>query len=496
MANADLMQPIINVQVVAGDSKAGFGSQRILLIAQGSGTNTPKALIENVQGNEVVSLCGAGSMATRAFRRIRDFNNATDVDIITLEEPSGGTNATGSIKASGTADENKTLRLNVGDDLYVVNVTILKGDIATTIATKIRDAINNEDYPFTATVDANDDSQVNVEFDIKGEMANGITIVPKNRLLGVDFTVVPFSGGAGAYDTADLFDNVTKRYQTVLFDKSMDFDTVEDWLQDRINVSNTVKGGVGITMMNGDYAGLRSFCEAKNSQSMVVIGNVDTMKFNALPLLAVAEVGAIRALRLTDGAIISKYVLKASEVFGGINKSSLPYFNTPLSYDQPQGTISIEDVTKINNSGVSLFVPSPSGAVLGTVTTLYKRDKSGIKDQTFKFLNAVDTSFAIQEYLYNNTQKEFGQTRATGGDLVEGVAMTNELSVKAFIVGLYEDLVGFALAQGGGVAVKTFKNNLTVKLDTATGTYSIYAPTPMILQLRGMNITVAISYNI
>jgi phage tail sheath gpL-like len=293
-----------------------------------------------------------------------------------------------------------------------------------------------------------------------------------------------------------MFDGLSKRYQTVIFDSATNFDLIETWLQSRINMSNTVKGGQGITMMNGTYSEVKDFCNNKNSQSITVIGNVDTMKFNALPILAVAEVGAIRALRLTDGAIIGSYVLDEVEAYGGINKSSLPYHNTPLSYDDPINKIEIEEVQDLNDAGVTLFIPATVGVVLGSVKTLYKYDLSGIEDKTFRYLNAMDTSLAIQEYLYANSQKKFGQTRATGGDLVEGVSMTNELSVKAYIVSLYSDLVDMALAQGGAEAIKAFKKNLTVSLDSASGTYSVYAPTPIVSQFRGMNMTVAISYDI
>lgn len=494
--NADLQAPIINVQVMAGDSKAGFGEQRILIIAQGSGTNTPKQLIEDIQKNEVVELCGEGSLATRAYSRVRDFNRANEIDIITLQEPVDGLKAQGGFKITGTAGESKTLNIKVGDDTFLVSLVVTKDQTAENIAVSVRDAINAKDYPFTASIDGTDATLVLIDFDIKGEVANGITVVAKDRILGLTFTSVPFTGGAGAYDNEGMFDGLSKRYQTVLFDRATNFDLVETWLQSRINMSNTVKGGQGITMMNGTYSEVKDFCNNRNSQSITVIGNVDTMKFNALPILAVAEVGAIRALRLTDGAIIGSYVLDTVEAYGGINKSSLPYHNTPLSYDDPINKIEIEEVQDLNDAGVTLFIPATVGVVLGSVKTLYKYDLSGIEDKTFRYLNAMDTSLAIQEYLYANSQKKFGQTRATGGDLVEGVSMTNELSVKAYIVSLYSNLVDMALAQGGAEAIKAFKKNLTVTLDSASGTYSVYAPTPIVSQFRGMNMTVAISYDI
>ena len=480
---------------MAGDSEAGFSEQRVLLIAQGSGTATAKALIEDVQQTEIETLCGANSMATMAYNRFKKYNKANEIDIITLAEPAGATASQGGLKTTGTATENKTFNFSVGDDDFDVSATIIAGETATQIAVKIKDAINATSYPFTATIDGVDDTLVLIDFDILGEVANGLVVVVKNRVLGLDFTAIEFTGGAGAYDVTDILTPLTKRYQTVLFDSAMQFDDVEDWLEARFNMTNTVKGGVGISMMNGDFTTVKAFANGKNSKTMILLGNLDEMKYNAVPLLAVAEFGAKRALRLTDGAVLGSLVIEAQEAFGGINKSSLPYHNTPMSYEQPASEIIIEQVQDLNDAGVSLFVPATIGVVLGSLVTLYKVDNTGIEDVTFKYLNAVDTSLAIQEYLFNNSQKEFGQTRATGGDLVAGVAMTNTVSVKAYLVGLYEDMVGMALVQGGADAIKSFKKTLTVSLDSASGTYSVYAPTAIVSQFRGLNGVVAIGYD-
>jgi len=492
----DLQAPIINWQVKAGDSKAGFSEQRVLLIAQGSGTNPHKALIQDVQQTEVEGLCGVGSLAALAFNRFKKHNKANEIDIITLDAPAGGVAAQGGFKVTGAALENKTLKLSVGDDAFTVNVTILKGDTDAVAAGKIIAAINAASgIPMTAVVDGVDATLALVDFSIVGEVGNGLIVKALNRVLGFTFTEIQTTGGAGAYEVANIFDSLTKRYQTVLFDAAMDLGAVETWLESRFNMSNTVKGGSGFVMQNGTLAALKATVNALNSKTITVIGNPDEMKLNAIPMLAIAEFGAKRALRLTDGAVLGDLVVDAVEAFGGINKSSLPYHNTPMGYDAPSAQLTIEQVQDVNDAGLSLFVPATIGVVMGSLVTTYKFDNTGIADTTFKFLNAVDTSLAVQEYLFNNTQKEFGQTRATGGDLVAGVSMTNELSVAAYIVGLYQDMVAMALVQGGSAAIKSFKSTLTVSLDAASGTYTVFAPTAIVSQFRGLNGVIAISYN-
>lgn len=496
---SDLQAPIINWQVMKGDSNAGFAEQRVLIIAQGSGTNAAKTVISDIQPAEVDTLCGAGSMAARAHSRFYKYNKYNEIDVLTLAEPVSGTAATGGLAVIGEALENATLKLSVADDEYEVNVTVLKGDDAEAVAAKIVTAVNAkfdtvEQGNFISAAVDTDTTLVKMTFGVKGEIANGLTTSVKSRVLGLSFNAQPFTGGAGAYDMEGALAKIKKRYQTVLFDTATDFDELEEWLQSRVNMSNTVKGGIGISMMNGDLATVKAFANTKNSRTMVLLGNLDEMKYNAIPLLAAAEFGAKRALRLTDGAILGDLVLEAQEAYGGINKSSLPYHNTPMSYDEPKDELIIEQAIDLNDAGVSLFVPATIGVVLGTMVTLYKFDNSGIEDSAFKYLNAMDTSLAVQEYLFSNCQKEFGQTRATGGDLVAGVAMTNELAVKAYLVGLYEYMVDYALVQGGKEAMKAFKARLTVTLNSATGFYNVYAPVAIVSQFRGLNGVVAISY--
>jgi len=467
----------------------------VLIIAQGAGTAPFKELQEDVQPTEIEALFGTGTLATRAYQNFRKYNKANEVDIISLQEPVGGTAGQGGFLIEGTATENKTLNYRIGDDQFLVSTTIISGETDAQIATKIIADINAKDYPFTASIDGVDDSLVLIDFDFKGEMSNGLTVsVDTKRVAGITYTPVAFTGGAGSHDTADLFVGITKRFHSVLFDEAMNFDDVETFLQGRVNLTNTVKGGSGFKMLNGTISTTKAFADSKNSQTMTAFANLDEMKINALPILAVSEFVAKRALRLTEDAVLGDLVIEAQEAFGGIEKASLPYHNTPMSYKKPKKEIIIEQVIDLNDSGLSLIVPTDTGTTLGSLVTLYKRDGTGVLDTTFKYLNAMDTSYAIQEYLFNNSQAEFGQTRATNGDLVEGVAMTNPESVASYIIGLYDDLVDFALAQGGADAKKSFIKTLEVSLDATTGTYSVFAPVAIVAQFRGLNGVVAISY--
>jgi len=501
---SDLQSPIINWQVKAGKSKAGVADHRVLIIGHAYGATKTKSIVEDVQPDEAPTLFHKNSLAYAAYLRFRKYNRVTQVDVLPIETPAGSTNAgtTAVLKVTGTATASGKLRIVCADDAYQIDVQVNKGntssDIARSITVAFDTAANTDTIGNIALLDSAElkGSEVTVVMQCPSQLANGCVVSAINRIPGVQIASGKFSGTATNLNSSGILDESTqKRYHTIVFDDCVNADLVAKFLDGRINSSNAVKGGTAVTFRNGAFTKLKAESLASNSASLVTIANPDEMRINAIPLLAAAEFAAKRALRLTDGAILGDIVIDATEAYGGINKASLPYHNTPMSYRAPTNKLTIERLQDLNKAGASLIVPTGSQTTMGEVVTHYKRDGSGVASSTFKFLNAMDTSFAIQEYLFNNCQKEFAQTRATGGGLVAGVSMTNALSVKAFLIGLYDDLVDMALAQGGDDAKGSFKANLDVTLDAESGKYKIFAPMAIVSQLRGIDGVIAISYN-
>jgi len=492
---SNLQAPYNTVKIVKGKTEGSLEAHRVLLIAQANGTATAKEVIKDISKSEAKDLLGDNSLAYLAVKKFKKINDISQLDVIPLATPTGD-KSQGGISIVGTAKESANLNILVGDDDFLVKVAISKDDKEDAIATKIKDAINKADIPFTAKIDTTDNKLVLIDFDIDGEVGDKLTISIKQRVLGLQINTQEFGNGSGTYDVANLLDKITDRYHTIIFDDAMEFDAVETFLQDRINADNAVLGGVGIYTKQGTLSECNTTAEAKNSQTMVIIANSDEMKINAIPLLLSVEVGAIRALRLTDGADVSKYTLDATETIGGMNKASLPYHNTPISYEQPNKELTLSDLQKGNKAGLSFIIPTKNGTALGELVTLYKRDKAGELDDTFHNLNSVDTSMAIQEYMYVNTKKEYGQTRATTGKRVAGLSVSTPLSVKGFLIGLYDSLVENGLTQGGDEAEEFYTSNLDVKLDATTGYYKIQSSVLMVGQFRGLNAILAVSYQI
>jgi phage tail sheath gpL-like len=217
-----------------------------------------------------------------------------------------------------------------------------------------------------------------------------------------------------------------------------------------------------------------------------------------------AEFGAIRALRLTQGASIAQYVVAPSalDAFGGPAIASLPYFNTPM-YNIPLSTFGYgfndDEIAGLLDSGISVIGDNQANTqtIMGQMVTTYKTDASGNPDVTFKFLEYVDTASNIREYFFNNLKSNYSQSRLTLGDLIPGYNMANQQSIAAFCVGLYADLAGegFVLTQAGEQALTFFKNNLQVNIDLSQGLATVYMITPIVTQLRQINVTMQIAFS-
>ncbi len=485
MAN-NLHKPTINAQIKADASLAQFSDQKVLMIGQAGGIATAGELAIDTASRDIETLFGDRSMVTLAFKKFRKYNNSVRLDVVPIAEPSGGAKARGTFTVIGNAKENATLKLKVGDDEYPLNVDILKDETQSEVAANINSAINGQEKLLDSSIDTTNDNQLNIDFFIKGAVGNNIRIRVVVGVAGLIFNMVKLEGGAGTYDVTNILDPIRDRYQTYIFDASMDFDTSKfiEWLDGRFNQLNEIAGGSAFFSSNMSYSEGVALGKTFNSRSLTILANTEEMRYTLCPLIAAAELGAKRSLRLTEGANIGDLVSDPVEAIGGISKASLPYHNTPMSYDPPVGVLSFREVEALTDAGISLMVPSTDSTVLGDMVTTYKYATDGTVDNTFKSLNSVDTSFAIQEYFFNQTKKDFAQTRATSGEVEAGYAMTNHHILKAFIKGYYTFLAELALVKGGDKAVQDFTDSLSVTLNEPAGVYFVYFKVNIMSQLK------------
>ena len=490
--------------------------QKVLFVGQkaASGTAVAGDLIEIFNDNAWDTLYGAKSMLAGGLRRARQVNEVTQFFAIALDDDGGTVKATAIVTFTGTPTESGTLEVAIGSlHDYNFTLSILTTDTPTTIGDKLVTAITaNANVPFAAV---NVAGVVTVTAENGGTEYNSATLGYTGSVTGVTVALTAFGSGATNPALTTIFDNIaTLRFQTIVSPYGWGTTYLTDFLDPRFNTDNIILDGVGLSFyVDSASAGIATGTPL-NSQSLTlpfsVSVDVDRQKgaeVFELPYVLASEIASIRSLRLTENADISEFVIvtdNARDTFGGAAIASLPYFNTPLpfiSFRQAivQGLTNTE-INALTTAGISPigFNKANNDVLLGQIVTTYKTDAAGNPDESFKFLNYVDTSSNIREFMFNNGQADFAQSRLTDGDLQPFRAIQNEQSIRATYVRYYDILADddFVLTQAGSDALSFFKSNLNVTVDLENGLVIIIMRVPIVTQLRQIIATLQISFNI
>jgi len=527
--------PKVNIDIIPAGSRIKNTDQKVLLVGQmirnnaSDLTNNPigtfdpvlGTLVTNVPDDEVGNnaLYGPRSIIAAMIREARKVNPVTRIDAFVLPDSTVDSNFSYRVTFfTGTATENGTATLVIGSKInHTFSLNILKGDSVAVISAGLPPLINAD---LTVPVVATDfgAGQIDLLTANRGLEAENLTIKILALPPGITaVTAVPniLPGGTPTNPTlTNIFTDIgDKRYQTIVWpetydqnlsSKELSYKILIDELETRFNLDNVILDGQGIISLTLSVADHTAQAQALDTRVISIYAN--RFVFNpGLPLpqisSAIAElnyviasqIGAIRGLRLTEGADISRFVTSTSgalDNFGGPALASLPYFNTPFDLlpviiENGFSNIEIKDLQAV---GLSMLENNDADTKIVSLDaeTLYKTNATGNPDKSFFFLNAVDTMSNVREYFFNNLKSRYAQSRLTEGDLIRDRNQANERSIKAFMSGLYQDLAGseFVLTQLGENATKFFKDNLEVTLDLEAGKVIIFALIPIVTQLR------------
>lgn len=500
-----IREPHISLNIIAAQNRISNQPIKVLFIGQklASGTATPLELIENIQNdNSWDTLFGKKSMLAYAIRRYKSINPVTRIDAISLADAGGSTKATGTITFTGTATENENLVVNVGSKKYhSYIVEALIGDTATVLAGKLVSLINADTAsPVSA---ANVAGVVTVTAENGGQIGNNIPIAVEGIIGGVTTSVTAMTGGTVNPSLTTVFDDIQNlRYKFIVAPFEYGYTYLADFLEPRINVNNNILDGSAIINTIDTFANLFALGNSQNYSTVSITGDILINETNfkgarsqELNYGVSAQLAAIYALRLTDGANISRYVTTSAskDQFGSMFLSSLPLHNTPLfniipwlsKYDSSQ-----EEINQLNAAGITSFGPNSarSTTILGRVLTTYKTDNAGNTETTFKYFNDVLTSSAVREYFVNNLRDQYSEVRISSGDIKDGRAGVTEPVVRDFIGRLYTDLGGVLTQIGidsntGVKFEKFFNDNLIITIDVLNKTINTDMKVPIVSQL-------------
>lgn len=510
-----ISQPDITFNIVPAQRDIGNYPHRVLIVGQkvSGGTATAGVITTNVgNDNEADTLFGATSHLASMVRQFRRINPITPLDVIAYADASG-TNATGEIALSGTATAAGTMYVTLGSDYdHKYAISVASGDSASTVGDAIDTAVAADTkVQFTSS---NSAGTVTITHVHDGTIGNNAAIKVTGVPAGLTASITGMASGATdptITGLSTLIDGV--RYHTIVYPGTWSTSTIDTLLDSRFNVTNEILDGVAIMTKIDTYSNLQSVAASLNQPLLTFIGNKKVSTASKLVGGSIveisdnisAQIAAIRALRLTQDANISRFVIGNNgpkDIYGGPHLASLPYFNTPFSYLPLEDTgdgFTRTEVETLQTKGVSVLGNNTArtAVILGEVTTTYTTDSGGNADTSFKYLNYVDTISNVREYFFNNTRAQYGQCRLTDGALVPGYNMANADSIKAYLTGLYLDLAGdgYVLTRAGESNLKYFKENLTVTLDLANGKVTIDMLVPVVVQLRTIIATVRVAFN-
>lgn len=506
-----ISEPSVTFNIIPASQLAGVTEQKTLIVGQmlSAGTATAGDLIQDHpdDGSED-TLFGARSHVAGMVRNFKRENKISQLDIIPLDDAGGATQGTAVATITGPATEAGTLYISIGsetDHRYAVGIA--DADTATDIGDALVALITADgDALFTA---ANVTGTVTITAENGGTLCNDWCIKVEGSVAGVAVALTGWSGGATDPTLTSVLDVIANiRYQTIVWPSVYDITVVGDVLDARFNVTNKVMDGVAIQGYSDTLSNLKTYVSTLNSQSIVVCGQSTvsasdrigpaTMEF--LDTMA-AQIAAIRALRLTEDANLTQYLttVASRDQYGGIAIGSLPYFNTSLpnaSIANPADEFSEEDLNELRDNGVATYGPNRAynGTIFGEFVTTYLTDNAGNPDESYKFLNTVDTASLVREFFFENCKRRYAQTRLTDGDLLPGRDMANEASIRAFFNELYDELADVALVQKSNDAKTDFNNNLLITVTVSEGKVEVNSAPLLVSQMRVILGTIQINF--
>lgn len=511
-----ISEPSVSFSIIPASQISGVGEQKTLIVGQmlSGGTATAGDLIiDHPNDGSEDTLFGQRSHLAGMVRAFKRENKVSQLDIIPLDDDGGATQGTAVVTFTGTATEAGEIYVIVGSENdHNYEIGVAETDAGTDVGDALVTLITADaDAPFTA---ANVAGVVTITAENGGSLCNDWGLKYYGSVAGITTALTGWSGGATDPSLTGVLDPIANiRYQSVVWPACYDITVIGDELDAKFNVTNNVLDGVALQGQADTLANLKTYVSTLNSQSIVVLGvpavsaptaapnRIGPQTFEFLDHIA-AQVAAIRALRLTDDANLTRYLttVASRDQFGGMALGSLPYFNTLLpnaGIGSPADDFSDEDLTELRNNGVGTYGPNRAynNTIIGELVTTYLTDVAANPDDSYKFLNTVDTASLIREFYWTNFKRRYAQTRLTDGDLLPGRDMANESSIRAFCNELYDELADEALVQKSSDAKKDYNQNLEIVVTVSEGKVEVYQAPLLVSQIRIIIGTIQINFS-
>lgn len=431
-------------------------------------------LIIMPSADQAKKLAGRGSQLSRMVESYRNIDNFGELFVIAVDEPTAGSNATGTIQISGTAEETGTLSLYIGNSKIQSQVTV--SDSAETIANGLHNAINTHlDLPVTAVLN---NSTITLTAKNKGLSGNDIplcfnyygTVGGENTPDGLNIVINQMSGGTGTPNLTPviaamgdkLLDFIAFPFNDLsslaTFNHEMD-DTTGRWSYARQLY------GHAYTAKKGNLTELVEFGDKLNYQHISVAGYESRVQTGLDELIA---------MRTARNAIFIRND-PARPTQSGMLNGALP------ASDSNQFTLT-EQQSLLSHGIATAYVSSGNLLIQRDITT-YQRNSYGIADNSYLDSETLHTLAYVLRKLRSVITSKYPRHKLAndGTRFGAGQAIITPAVAKAEINATYRQLELMGLVENFDV----FKKNLIVERNiNDPNRLDVLFPPDLVNQLR------------
>lgn len=450
------------------------GASLIIAYPLADSTIERNKLIIMPTADHAKKLAGRGSQLSRMVEAYRNIDNFGELFVIAVDEPTAGSNASGTIQISGTAEETGTLSLYIGNSKIQSRVTVT--DTAEAIANGLNNTINaNPDLPVMASVS---NSTITLTAKHKGLSGNDIplcfnyygTIGGEETPDGLNIVITQMNGGTGTPDLTPviaamgdkLLDFIAFPFNDLsslaTFNHEMD-DTKGRWSYVR-----QLYGHV-YTAKKGDLSELVEFGDKLNYQHITVAGYEKTIQ---------TSIDELIAMRTARNAIFIRND-PARPTQTGLLNGALP------ASDSNQFTLT-EQQSLLSHGIATAYVSSGNLLIQRDITT-YQRNSYGIVDNSYLDSETLHTLAYVLRKLRSVITSKYPRHKLAndGTRFGAGQAIITPAVAKAEINATYRQLELLGLVENFDL----FKKNLIVERNiNDPNRLDVLFPPDLVNQLR------------
>jgi phage tail sheath gpL-like len=408
--------------------------KKLLIIAQRLAAGTVLAGIATrvLNGDQAGSFFGRGSYAHAMAAAAKAANKYSEIYVCALDDVGGGTLATATLTVTGPATANGTLYLYIGGRR--IQVSILSGDIANSIATKINTAIAAfDDLPCTSGVATN---VVTLTARHKGTVAHGIDVrfnyqQGEVNPAGVSVAIVAFAGGTTDPDVQAALTAIGATHYTTIASglaDSTNLGKLETELLNRWGPDDQNEGHC-FAAVPGTVAGMQALGNARNSPFSTLFGGG---KSPTPPWVIAAVVAAV------DDAESDPARPRQNLVLPGV----LP----PAEADRP---IRSERNTLLQD-GVSTFRVDAGGSMLiDRLITTYQTNAFAVPDTSYLDVTTMRTLATLRLQVRARIAQRFPRHKLAndGTNFDPGQAIVTPSVIKSELLTLFRQWEGAGLVE-------------------------------------------------